>query len=99
MQNKESAGILLTGALYFSVVTVHRKLLFKPRPAKETIRRQGRVLKTAHHHPTSQARCDATSIQDIPKPRACGTVHDPTPSCCLQNWRAISPLPAEIEST
>ena len=40
MQNKESAGILLTRALWFSVVTVHRKLLFKPRPAKETFRRQ-----------------------------------------------------------
>ena len=99
MQNKESAGILLTGALWFSVVTVHRKLLFKPRPAKETMRRRGCVLKTADHHPTSQARCDATSIQDILKQCACANAHDPTPSCCRQNWRAIGPLPAEIEFT
>ena len=76
---------------------MHRKLLFKPRPAKETVRRRGCVLKTAYHHPTSQARCDATSIQDIPKPCACAKAHDPTPSCCSQKFRVISPLPDEIE--
>ena len=36
------------------------------------------------------------SSLDIPKPCACAKAHDPTPSCCRPNCRAIRPRPAEI---
>ena len=97
--NKGRLAFVLPWAMHFPLSTVNIQLLHKPLPPKEIKLCQRCVAKTAHYHPTTQARCDATSIQDIPKPCACAKAHDPTPSCCRPNCRAIRPRPAEIEFT